>query len=152
MNSLLNSLNKNILHKCIQVNYISPIIHQQITHSYIFTNQEPAPQEKKSPPMDNELDRYLNRSYWEQRQQQQKDEGTLSPSESRSSPTPSAPISNAAPPNLNNYAARITEVSFQRLLASSVLWFYRKVITVILLILIFQCFVFWLSLFFCFNN
>ncbi|KAG8199590.1 hypothetical protein JTE90_009427 [Oedothorax gibbosus] len=86
---------------------------KQKTKSSVYSSfappEESAPQEKKSPPMDNELDRYLNRSYWEQRQQQQKDEGIVSPTESRSSPTPSAPISNAAPPNLNNYSARITE-------------------------------------------
>ena len=64
--------------------------------------------EKKTSPVDSELDHYLNRNYWEQRQQQQKEEGVLSPTDSRNSPTPSAPVSSSAPSYTSN---RQTEVN-----------------------------------------
>ncbi|XP_054716882.1 hepatocyte growth factor-regulated tyrosine kinase substrate-like [Uloborus diversus] len=52
-----------------------------------------APEKKPNSPSENELDRYLNRSYWEQRQQQQKEEPVSSPP--TTSPTPSAPSATA---------------------------------------------------------
>ncbi|XP_035220650.1 hepatocyte growth factor-regulated tyrosine kinase substrate-like isoform X1 [Stegodyphus dumicola] len=67
--------------------------------------EETVAPEKKPSPVDTELDRYLNRSYWEQRQQQQqqtKDETVTSPTETRTSPTPSAPVSNSVPSNRIN--------------------------------------------------
>ncbi|GFY45735.1 hepatocyte growth factor-regulated tyrosine kinase substrate [Trichonephila inaurata madagascariensis] len=78
-------------------------------YSYAPPPEENPISEKKSSPIDNELDRYLNRSYWESRQQQQKEDGIMSPTESRTSPTPSAPVSSSAPTNINNYTSRITE-------------------------------------------
>ncbi|GIY88146.1 hepatocyte growth factor-regulated tyrosine kinase substrate [Caerostris extrusa] len=88
---------------------------QKSSKSSIYS-YAPAPEEstvpsveKKVSPVDSELDRYLNRSYWETRQQQQKEDGVVSPTETRTSPTPSAPISNSAPSNINNYGNRITE-------------------------------------------
>lgn len=50
----------------------------------------------------------MNRNYWEQRQQQQKEDGVLSPTDSRTSPTPSAPVSSSAPTYTSN---RQTEVN-----------------------------------------
>ncbi|GBN45455.1 Hepatocyte growth factor-regulated tyrosine kinase substrate [Araneus ventricosus] len=78
-------------------------------YSYAPVPEENPMPEKKSSPVDNELDRYLNRSYWESRQQQQKEEGVMSPTETRTSPTPSAPVSTSAPANINNYGSRVSE-------------------------------------------
>lgn len=58
-----------------------------VTTSYSIPEDPP---EKKSSPVDSELDRYLNRSYWEKRQQQQEEV------ETRTSPVPSAPLTTYA--------------------------------------------------------
>ncbi|KAF8766577.1 Hepatocyte growth factor-regulated tyrosine like protein [Argiope bruennichi] len=78
-------------------------------YSYAPAPEESSVSEKKSSPVDSELDRYLNRSYWESRQQQQKEDRIMSPTETRNSPTPSAPISSSAPTNINNYGSRVSE-------------------------------------------
>ncbi|XP_071033149.1 hepatocyte growth factor-regulated tyrosine kinase substrate [Parasteatoda tepidariorum] len=80
-----------------------------VVYSSFTPVEESVAPEKKSSPVDSELDRYLNRSYWEQRQQQQKEEIVLSPSETRSSPTPSAPVPNSGPPTISYGKSRISE-------------------------------------------
>lgn len=80
---------------------------KQAAYSYIAPEENAT--EKKNSPVDSELDHYLNRNYWEQRQQQQKEEGILSPTDSRNSPTPSAPVSSSVP----NYTANRQTEKYQ---------------------------------------